>query len=611
MKRRLLYTTSMICIALSAWCQVKFDRITDTTNPIIRIAPQTFYNGVAWIDYDNDGLYDLHVIRGGLFHNDGAGKFTTKPATGLPNTGGVGVTWADVNNDDYIDCFIPGGGVIGSRLYINNKNGTFSQLTDTINLHPLQLKGWGAAFGDVNNDGLIDLAVASPLGFVTINDPSKFLLNKGDLKFQKITGFKFTDTTDAYTVPSWSDYDMDGDVDLFIGSGRVNGQLSADYNFKNNSSANNVELDRILEGPLGVDGKHDGQIYNWIDFDNDGDLDVYLTNYSGLVAANGYINELYRNDEGTLVAMNASEAGTIVSDTAFGLASNWGDFDNDGDLDCIVTNNTGFNYFYRNNFSTNGMKAPWFTKITDNIPFVQTSGFYFTVASADYDQDGDLDLFMSGGSPRRGLYKNKAEEVNKNRWTTIKLIGTVSNKSAIGAKLKLRSKINNGKPVWQLREISSQNTFNGMNMLDAHFGLGSAKKIDELIIEWPSGLKSEYKNLSINKAYTFTEGIQYPLNKGPYSFTQGIKSHPISAGLFPNPFTKSFTIQYELEQTTHQLQINIYDVTGKVLYSKKYQSQQKGKYYENIQIESLPAQTYFYTIRADDKFISKPIIKTK
>ncbi len=170
-----------------------------------------------------------------------------------------------------------------------------------------------------------------------------------------------TDTLAPFTVPTWSDYDQDGDMDLFIGSG-PGGSTSTDFLYKNLLIETGIpDLVRLLTVPLATD-QVDGQVWNWIDYDNDGDLDAFLTNYSTVP------NNLYRNNNGTYERMTAAQVGTIVSDPGSYLANLWGDFDNDGDLDCFVTRDVPQQSRYYNN-NGNGT----FTR-RDSLSIVINSG---------------------------------------------------------------------------------------------------------------------------------------------------------------------------------------------------------------------------------------------
>ncbi len=558
-----------------------FTKVTSITNPIVTDPIQTFYAGASWVDYDNDGWIDLFVVRGGLYHNNGNASFSKIVNSGLGLSTGIGNSWSDVDNDGDIDCFLSGGNAGGSKMFMNNGNGTFNKNVSGPFAIDTLLRGWGSSFGDYNNDGLVDLFIASPVGFASIIDSCKFLVNTGGGNFVRVDSTVITDTLDAFTVPSWSDYDNDGDLDLFIGAGRVNGSLSLDYLFDNNHAQGSGSLfTRINSTPLGTDF-HDGQIWNWIDFDNDGDLDAYLTNYAGSSPASGYQNEMYRNDNNSFVKLKANDVGPIVSDLGVSLSSTWGDFDNDGDLDCIVTNESlQKNVYYQNNVMQG---STVFTKIT-NEPFVLNNGNHFCAASCDYDNDGDLDLFISGASDK-GLFENTTTQTD---FINIKLIGISSNSSAIGAKVRVKAK-----GLWQMREISAQNTFNGMNMLNAHFGFGNtgplALYIDSLIIEWPSGNKDICTNVSVNTFYTAIEG-QCLTPSALHENETGSKEFYIQS-VFPNPTANYLTVNYYLTHA-EKVQATILDSSGNQTNSITLSKGVAGNNTSQINLKNLSSGSY-------------------
>lgn len=543
----------ILCYCTASNAQI-FSKVTSSTNPIATGTPQTSYAGASWIDYDNDGLLDLFIVRSGLYHNDGNGKFSKITNSGLGLTTGIGNTWADVDNDGDIDCIQSGGNAGGTKLFLNNGNGTFTQNTNGPFSVATKLRGWGSAFGDYNNDGLIDLFIAAPVGFAGITDSCKFLINTGGGNFIRVDTTIITDTLDAFTVPTWSDYDNDGDLDLFIGSGRVNGSLSRDYLYKNNhKQGSSIAFSRINSSPLGTD-LHDGQVWNWIDFDNDGDLDAYLTNYSGNTTI-GYQNEMYRNDNGTFVKLTGADVGPIVTDMGISLSSTWGDFDNDGDLDCIVTNESNQqNVYYQSNI-TQGSTI--FTKILTE-PMVLNIGNHWCATSGDFDNDGDLDLYISGNTDY-GLFENKTTQTD---FINIKLVGLNSNKSGIGAKVRVKAH-----GFWQMREISSQNTFNGMNMLNAHFGFGPtgplALYIDSIKIEWPSGIVDICTNVFANVFYTAVEGKC--LTPTSINEIENSSKDFFLVSVYPNPANNDLTFNYNLSHAS-KVKLTVLDTSGKVVY---------------------------------------------
>jgi PKD repeat protein len=455
-----------------------FVEVTDQNNPIVAIGMDANYSGAAWVDIDGDGDDDLYSTKNYLFKNIGSGNFERLndfQSLSAPQLGN-GTSWADYDNDGDVDLFLSGN---PSLVYINDGVGNFEAMDETPLGSGDDNRGWTGAWADYNNDSFVDLVITHPNSFLGLGIPSRFFQNNGDGRFTKIDSFEFTTLLKPYTVATWSDYDLDGDVDLFIGSGPVN-FAAVDYLYNNilveTGSAN---FERNNTAPFATD-LQDGQVWNWIDYDNDGDLDAFLTNYSSAV------NRFYKNNNGTYESL--SNALTLSGSY---LSNSWGDIDNDGDLDVILTNESSTRVFLNdgnNNFTAGSI----FTGPARGNPL------------GDYDNDGDLDMFVTGTGTGKALYENVSS--NGNNWVMFSLEGMVSNKSAIGAKVKTKATIN-GNPVWQMREVSAQNNFNGHNSLRVHFGLGNAATIDSVLIEWPSGQSKIITNVAINTVHNIVEEI--------------------------------------------------------------------------------------------------------
>ncbi|MGB5850169.1 MAG: CRTAC1 family protein [Ignavibacteriaceae bacterium] len=277
-----------------------------------------------------------------------------------------------------------------------------------------------------------------------------------------------TATDGNYAGAAWIDIDNDSDLDLYV---------TKNFLFRNIGGGNFERLNDFTS----ISANQLGNGTSWGDYDNDGDLDAMLTNYGGAP------NRFYRNDNGSYTSLSneLTLAGTY-------LGNSWGDFDNDGDLDVLLTNEQSVRVFMNNGDET-------FTQ--ESI----ISGGSRSTSLGDYDNDGDLDFYSTASaSSSRGLYKNETQ--NGNNWVLFSLAGSISNKSAIGAKVKLKAIIN-GNPVWQFREVSAQNNFNGHNSLRVHFGVGDATMIDSVIIEWTSGEAVVLTNVSPNDFYDVEEEI--------------------------------------------------------------------------------------------------------
>jgi hypothetical protein len=494
----------LLLVGLSLWPAAgarafSFTKVTDPGNPIVTDpgADNQKYYGTSWIDYDGDGDIDLYRDPTFLYRNDGGGAFTKITTSGIGSQSVTtqpfsmeGNSWADTDNDGDPDVFLSG--EVG--VFYRNTGGQFTPVLSGGIGDISGNRGWACAWGDYDNDGLVDLVVTHPRGFIPGPPlPNHFFHNDGPpgYNFTPVQGEPITDGLAPYTIATWADYDDDGDQDLFIGAGPVNGTVAPDYLYRNLlTETGQAHFERILDPPIGTDPQ-DGQVWNWIDYDNDGDLDAYLTNYVGTTS--GMPNRLYRHEtDGSFTAITGQ---TIVTDADPDLASVWADFDNDGDLDCFVaTDGPRADHLYQNNGDGT------FSSVV-GTPLTATAFPTRGATAGDYDNDGDVDLYVYGPSGNPSLYRN---DVTGMHWLSIRLVGSSSNRSAIGARVRVKATLG-GVPVWQRRDVSAQNTFQGQNDLRAHFGLRDAAQVDSLEIRWPGGIVQVLTGVAANQFLTVTE----------------------------------------------------------------------------------------------------------
>lgn len=479
-----MIASNVVLFFLIAWNSVVFSQQFSkiTTGDLVNTSSDS--RSVCWIDVNNDGYADLFITNGKkggennlLYLNKGDGTFST--VTGDPivndNMPSVGSSWADSDNDGDLDCAVTNWYNQSNLFYKNNGKGAFTLVKN----EPIATDfGYSetASWGDYDNDGLVDLYVTRSEG----NLSNALYQNDGKNGFTKITtGLPVTDKFMSRSV-NWTDFDLDGDLDLLVGN--ENQQFENLY--RNDGSGNFMAVS--LEGIMGYNPGNTMST-NSVDFDNDGDLDFFFAN------DNGFNDLLRNNNDGTYSRLNEAE---ICTTPGHSFGSNWGDIDNDGDLDVYVTNAFTFgipqrNFLYRNNGDGS------FSRDTNSVA-VGDVGWSYGCAFADYDNNGFLDLAVANcfdGAQTNSVYHNNG---NANHWTEIQCVGTVSNRSAIGAKVKVKALIN-GQEVWQLREISSQSGYCGQNMLTAHIGLGNAARCSEIVIEWPSGIVDRYTDVTSNR----------------------------------------------------------------------------------------------------------------
>ena len=567
----------------------KFTLITDSLNPII--SEPTIggtYFGTAWTDVNNDNKLDL-FYGGTVFKNLGNGKFEVdNGSASIPvATALVGCSWADYQNDGDLDLIysrFSAPSTLQTRIYANDGSGNFAEVNSILNT--INSATWSVQWCDYNNDSYVDFILTFANGFLGASSfPNRLYRGNSDGTFTEVTeSYEFLTQKEAYTVSTWTDYDEDGDTDLFIASGPASGPagIKQDFLFKNLQKETGSEgFVPLTKNDLSfTEDPQDGQNYNAVDYDNDGDLDICLTNYSGIE------NKFYVNDNGNYVATS-----TPFTDTNDQNLSNaWGDFDNDGDLDVIITASsaTGSGYFKNNGDGT-------FTESESNLINTAIQGNSTGATVGDYDNDGDLDFFVVGGGIK-GLFRN--DLVIKNHFVNINLIGNQSNKAALGARLELTTKIR-GKEITQKREVSASNTFMGHNSLRVHFGLGKAPIIKKLTIYWPSGNVDVFKNLRVNKFYTIEEGKSRPI--GP-----PIKKIKTKVIVYPNPSKDLVKVEIKNQKTAAPISIKIIDTFGTVISEEAFDNNQEVV----LNTSSLHQGNYFLNITVDqEKFVKRILIR--
>lgn len=565
--------------------------------------------GVSWIDFNNDGLLDLFVTRGPrqgqtalLFRNDGGPNFAFTKITGSPLVSDVarsdGSSWGDYDNDGDPDAYVVTWYGDRNLFYENNGNGTFTKITASAIVNDNDFSET-SAWGDYDNDGHLDLYVTNS-GDPSATGPQRNFLyrNNGNKSFAKITsGAPATDLFYSRGV-NWVDYDDDGDLDLFVAN-----EENQNNNFYRNllKESGNATFDKITTGAPVTDGGSSWTA-SWGDYDNDGDLDLFVGNWGN------QNNFLYRNDGGGILTKITD--GVLVNDRSYSACSGWGDYDNDGDLDLYVTQAYGQgslkNFLYRNLLMESG--APAFEKMTTGAA-VNDLGYSYGFSWADFDQDGDLDLFVArtlNENQKNAFYINN---LSGKSWLQVRAAGVQSNKSAIGAKIRLKATIA-GKAVWQRRDIAGQEGYCGQNLL-AHFGLGEATAIDTVLVQWPSGIVDVLAPVNVNQILTITEGMN------PTEVEQQEAALPSGYRLqqnYPNPFRSAATfpalsgknlstrIEYVLPRASH-VRLIIYNAAGQEIRTLVDQMQSTGAHEKlwdgkNNANERVPSGVYFYRIAA-------------
>lgn len=446
----------------------------------------------SWADFSGDGFDDAIIVDSETYHtslflNNGDGTFTELTDNAVYSNMGpsIACAWGDYNNDGNIDLYICNTGNNGPAasanfLYRNDGNNVFTRITEG---EIVTDQGWsmGAAWADYDRDGFLDLYVANFL------EPNCLYHNNGDGTFSKITtGEAVTDNYNSYST-NWADYDNDGYPDLFVVNyfySQLPGQNDCLYHnngdgtFTKNTTALIANDQALTQGS------------SWGDFNNDGWLDLFVTVNDFDVIKHNFLYKNNGNGDFTIV----NTAPSIDGSVSFGSA--WLDMNNDGFLDLTVSNNGSsskrLNYLYLNNGN-----ETFTNQITDAATTTPIRDYCTTIA--DYDHNGYPDIFTPSYSTTliHGLYKNNG---GSNNWLSVRLIGMYSNKSAIGARVMCYAG-----NIMQSREVSSTTGMYTGGSLTQNFGIGTAASIDSITINWPSGIHQVIMNPAINQMLTITE----------------------------------------------------------------------------------------------------------
>ena len=510
---------------------------------------ETTAGGVAFLDYDNDGWLDVFLVNGStidgelkhtnavsdrLYRNNHNLTFTdvTQAAGLLENRWGQGVAVADVNNDGFDDLFVTNFGQ--NALYLNTGKGTFRDATAQSGLGKEQMWSAGAAFGDYDGDGDVDLYVSTYIDF-DLAHPPDFDSMPGTAKqnclfrslrvfcgplglrpstdrfYENLGSGRFADLSQASGIASvppaygmgvvWLDANEDGKPDLYVANDR-----NPNYLFLNNGDKTFTETGMLSGAAVSAAARAQaGMGIDVGDYDNDGRLDLAVTNF-----ADDY-NTIYHAEGSGHFADATLRTGTVSASYPFvGWGTKFFDADNDGWLDWIVANGHVFpqidgqqtiygNYAYKQpallfrNAGNGSFQDVSASSRVAAAPRRSNRG----LAVGDVDNDGRVDVMLSALDEGPTLLRNLGPAGN---WLTLSLKGTASNRSAIGARLTIRTGTRT-----QTRQIMSGDSYLSQSDRRVHVGLGSAAAADQITITWPSGQRQTLTNLAANRIVQVTE----------------------------------------------------------------------------------------------------------
>jgi len=490
-------------------------------------------SGVCWIDYDNDGWLDLYLVNGAtlaqvqgkvsqrttnhLYRNNHDGTFTdvTEKAH-VPGRGwGFGCVAADYNNDGNMDLLVTNFGP--NILYRNRGDGTFEDVTEKAGVAGGNIWHTGAAFGDYDLDGHLDLYVPGYLEFDAANPelktcdwrgvkvhacgplgykgaPDVLYHNNGDGTFTDVTAkAKVADTKLYFGFQAvFEDFDNDGLPDIFVGN-----DSNPNYLYKNKGNGTFEEVGLTAGVAFSADGKEMSSMGVAVgDYDHDGKMDIFVTTFSD-------DNDVLFHNDGDGFFTDVSYPSGIGEPTVpyLGWAAFFLDYDNDGHLDLFCAN--GHVYPEVDGVIKETFRQPLqMFRNLGNGKFRDTSGETgvraFRVSArggayADYDNDGDLDVAVSIMDAKPLLLENNGG--NKGNWLRVKLTGVTCNRMAVGARVKV---IAGG--ITQYAAVRAGESYLSSNDPRLHFGLGTATEAD-LEVKWPGGKTERFQAVRANQQF--------------------------------------------------------------------------------------------------------------
>jgi hypothetical protein len=510
----------------------------DSTNSDQKYYLETMGTGVAWLDYDQDGLMDIyliqtaatdaykptHPLRSALYHNNGDGTFTdvtAKAGVGGEGHYGQGVAVGDFNNDGYPDLYVTGYG--RAILYRNNGDGTFTDVTATAGVS--DEGGWSTSAGwfDYDKDGWLDLVVANYIdwtpksnlycgerasGYRAYCTPGSYHGQHIKLYHNNHDG-TFTDVSEESGVASpeakgmgvvLADFNNDGWPDIAVAN-----DTWPNFLFQNNHDGTFTEV--ALQSGLAAseDGRYEaGMGIDAADVDGDGLLDVYISHLDF------ELNRLYHNNgDGTFTDVTYNSGIGNKAILLSGVSAKFIDYDNDGWPDVLQANGAMLD-----NVSLYQGKVAYeepllmfhnvghgkFEKVSDalgpdfNRPIVGRG-----LAIADFFNDGQMGFAVNCRGSYPVIMRNQGAAAN--HWLEILLIGTKSNRDGIGAQLKLTAE-----GVTQLDQAKGGTSYMSASDPRVHFGTGKRTKVESLVITWPSGQVDKLNNLPIDSILAIREG---------------------------------------------------------------------------------------------------------
>jgi hypothetical protein len=474
--------------ALAAACSPQLDAVRVPEGSGIRFevvqgsaaSDRASTGGASWVDYDDE--------PDRLYRNDGGRLVPVEDSALVADTAySSGSAWADFDGDGDLDVFVPTQRRQNDLLYVNEGGGAFRRVVEG---PPVAdgASGFGSEWVDVDGDGWVDLVVYNG-GLSGMGTMLVYRNRAGALEPDTLVAF--ARDTAAYGGATWLDVEGDGDLDAYVPTlGSPGG--AREFLWINEGEGRFAERRLPTRHPLPSLSPAVG------DLDGDGDFDVVVAGHEG-----GAARILWSDGAGGFaerLSPPTLDAGGDPSLPALG------DFDNDGDLDLVIAKWGAASSLYAND------GRGGFTRVFDT-PLSESIQWASTIALADYDGDGRLDVYIGswpypvGPEEENLLLRNATPDAG--HWLRLRLVGAPPNTAAIGAVLTVEATIG-GEPRRLLRRVTSATTWRSMDDLAQHVGLGDASRVDAVRVRWPDGRVERFEVEGVDRTFELVEGAGAP-----------------------------------------------------------------------------------------------------
>ena len=497
---KIFFTLIFILVSANVKAQLTFTEVSASVGTGLNDGTT---RGISWVDFNNDGFQDLFVPTAGtspnkLYLNNRNGSFTEIAAAvglnDLANT--ITCSWVDYDNDGDMDLLTTATGA-PTRLWRNNREtGTDTTFTSVETIAGISMSGAQmVAWADFNNDGDIDFY--SPISNST-SSPDGLYKNNGDGTFTNVASSAGVNNQVSGLLEQaihWGDFNKDGYPELFIGNLQTGGESLFYLNNGNETFTSSAAVYGFNIAGRGS---------QWIDYNNDGYWDFCFASYAG--GTTPIPVKIFRNNGNNTFTEVGSTIGITDNLVSWGVTC--GDVDNNGYEDIFVAvSGSGTNcQLYLNNGDGTFSNATVSSGLGSQVQLEAALG--------DYNNDGWLDLYTTGSATNGNkLFLNNG--VAGNHWLQIDLSGITSNQSGVGAQIDIVSGT-----FKMMREINTGIGYRSQNQLRAHFGLGTNIQADSVIVRWPSGTIDILTNIPADQIITVEEGETIPVEL--VSFTANV-----------------------------------------------------------------------------------------